>query len=225
MAWIQRVLAVVRRSLSFPIQVGLAVLGLVTAYLAWSHVIGRNWPEIALALVTVFWLNTMWELRKETRKATHSDEVIDSEAMYALNISNLRAEFTLSVLDPVQRDYQFVLQVENTASFPIRIELVWAHVSINGHIPDNPYSAWMHQVLHTGRSIDVELPVVRDLTQDDVMYDAHCDGIFKCQRLGDANFTQCEFKLTSTSSDFDFDHWPRQWNTSPVKQVEYGPFE
>ena len=48
----------------------MAALGIVTAALAWRHVIASYWAEIALVLVVLFWINTMVELQKESKKTS-----------------------------------------------------------------------------------------------------------------------------------------------------------
>lgn len=218
------------RSMSLPVQAVLAVIAVATSVLGWVGIISRDWAGIGLIIVTAFWLNTVWELHKESQKtstvatlresaATASDE----EARYALNLVEAKARFSPSASVPGARDYRFYAVIENTATFPIRIEVVTASVLINGHGQDasKTWTVSSH-ILQAGRSVEVSLPDVKEITWQDIQAGATCTGILRFQRPDYANYFRCEFDLTVTPDGYDTNGWPMDWNTALNREIDYG---
>ncbi|HVB00933.1 MAG TPA: hypothetical protein VNE42_06690 [Acidimicrobiales bacterium] len=113
--------------------------------------------------------------------------------------------------------------MENTAAFPIRIELVKASISVNGRGPD-PATTWTvtSHILQGGKSVEVPLPDMPDLTWKDVQAGAMCTGLLRFQRPDDGKYFRYEFDFTATPNGYDTNGWPIDWDTALNREIEYG---
>ena len=208
------------RSVSLPVQAVMGGLGLATAILGWVGVISRNWTGIALIVVTAFWLNTVWELHKETQKI-HDLENDDDEARYAINVDRITATFSSGIMG--NRNYRFCAVVENTASFPLRIELTTASANVNGRGPSG-LSEWSvpSHILQPHKTVEVPFPDLTGVTEHDLEKEVLCTGLLRVQRPGRGKHFRCEFDISARPNGFDVDGWPKKWIAVLNKEIEYG---
>jgi hypothetical protein len=200
----------------------MAVIAVATAVLGWLGIISRDWAGIALIIVTAFWLNTVWELHKESQKNSEVTTT-DEEVLYALNVDRAKASFTRSGADGAGRNYRLSVVVENTSSFPLRVELTRGSVLINDRGPDAD-TTWTvsSHILQAHKSVEVPLPDITGLVQSDMAGGAQCTGLMRFQRPGTGKYYRCEFDLTATPDDYDVDGWPKKWITVLNREIDYG---
>jgi len=162
-------------------------------------------------------------LRLQLSNRNASDTSADDDTKYALGLVHAKAGHSPSAAVKGNRNYRIFAVMENTAAFPIRIELVKASMTVNGHGPD-PATTWTvtSHILQGGKSVEVPLPDVPDLTWKDVQAGAMCTGLFRFQRPENGKYFRCELDFTATPNGYDTNGWPIDWDTALNREIEYG---
>lgn len=221
---------VVRRSVQFPWQFVMGCVAVVTAVLAWRHVIASYWAYIALGVMTLLWLNTLRELHKETKaltaKAQEIDDLRDSkdeEIQFAVNLVSTSADYYPPHPGALTRDYHFVIQVENVASVAIHLEVVESSVWVSGSqgLPNTGPN--VSHVLHPGRTIGLPLRIVPGLVPTQLKSGARCTCALLCRRAIGGKEFRVEIDFVAVPEAWDSFGWVSNWSYRLQNEIKYLP--